>query len=1819
MLLNQLVRINEAGIVADSVNFGLMEEQETNQKLCEGFVFNYDKDKPEESTIGVLEALRSSYDSRNHANVHLLVQQYGKGKSHFAVAIANYFSKSADSLEVQGILHQIENASGRTSAIAERLRLYKKRGKHLVLCLSGDRSGDIRKHFLQSLLKTLEAEGITNSVAQHICSEPLSYLQRLNADQRERADTYLESIGSLDGDLNSITQQLQKNNPAVIPTLKNLAKHLTGFVPDWNVNLDIEEILKDLITTHCSGETPRFQGVLILFDELNFYLQNWAKDPIGAGGTALQNITNICEAYKGKIALLSFTQVDPAMGIGIPAGALEDHRRLVSRLAPKGSTYQKVASSLELVLDNLLLQDKDTPEWKSFWTTWNDALRGETNNAYEKRITIYKEKGWTRDKFHQVLTIGCFPLHPLTAYLLCNLSFTVDRTALQFIKKEVKAFIQNQPLTRGQADSKLNFIYPIALVDTFLENFADDSNYSKYKEAYSAVVGSDNLHESLVLKALFLYHASSGKLAKTDREPHEEVLSTLTGLSVLEVKTALDQLANTRDVIYYKPEVKLYRFWTGPTPGGIEEEIEEQIKERRQDISLYPVVAFCQSNIEQFLGSKTLAAQHFVETNKLVLADWKFEYKVYTIDSFIRDLNSDLTLRKTEERGFLAYILAETQAELQDFRRRVDALLAKSAIRDRIAVAIPSDETGELAKVLLKIQLLKNKEVAERRSLGAAYEEQLKRWQDQVNTQAENLLKSCTYHCVGLDKIPPAEREKPQRVISVLLKNLYPFVPPIDGIDKLKSGHTTGSKVVGFVSRQLLAENLTFPFPDNTYKFVDDLFVSHWKLLKKTSQRYSAQEPKQERIKAAWDLISKMTELDGVNQVIDLQKPERIVDLQQIWKTLSAPPYGYSEYTFTMLLAGWLSYHRKEVSLKGNATIPPASKKGTASVTVETKSLKDWAATNILEKPDDFVKKWIVTGNAKLIRRKKISPPPPPQSSINYSEAEQYLQVIQTYLEAGEPDPTEVIAITKTRDQVNSGVTRIRDWFQPVEAAAELSDTAPLESLLEIYPKLLSTPPAIIIRDDVISVQPTQQQRDRQAQALQFVGEKIEQWVDAESERSESLPTEEACGAYRAEVQRILTQMNQVSSLPPHLTDTLQYSLQTAERRLLELKEAAKVKDCLSQIQSRYRALGNSPTQQDYLSTRDEIEALAYAVPAVKQEEAYKQILQELDQQFNDLTQQVEIWEEKSLGLDSPDQIHELMGEINGRRYRFTKDESIQKITKLLEYLKRELSRGQSKDDAVKAIKATLSNANRKLERIRDVAANKLSDAFQSYQELMEITLPSVDSSIALEKYQQELEGFKVKGRSALVSEGFAKVYDLELKRLEDYDQLKGSLQQRLNFIARYEDFTDVKASLEQSLQSLEIRYRELQEQHQEQQRQAQDEQIIRSIRSTYKLPKTNTLQFLEDGIREVQESQDRLYDAASFSSEIEQILQSLRDKVANHKRSLEDFHDRLSCINDLKGLEMIQTAHAKLGFVFEGSTEYSAYQSLQQQIQQLRDDLDKLQSLEAQCQQSFSIADCRKVLEAIGNERGTLHNQDRFQQKLTELEGSLQSKLQISIQELEEFEQKLDDLETAKEAKRLHGELLKNSSRYAHSDSANRYETISTNFQLLIDLLQISEAESGKTLEACQAQLEKLSRWNEGIDTLIPSLQERFDAIYQVTEKAKAQILKRQQTDVEKWLKGLENQAAELGSLTDEVEKGKLANRLLQKIQRDQTQYIERLSSSHQDFLKSIEHQCEAEIDKDRENQIKVLFQQLPRSQRVSLYRQLEAYLSDPTEEFNG
>jgi len=291
MRLNELVRINEAALVADAVNFDMMADEEKNLHLCQGFIFNYEPGKPKDSTVGVLDALRRSYHSRNEPNVHLLVQDYGKGKSHFALVIANFFKQPYESPELQGILRQVEIATAGASAIFEDLKAYKQRNKkHLVICLSGE-CGDIKQLFLRSLRQTLEAEGITDSIAQHICAEPIRYLEGLTLEQLVIAEKYLESIGNPNGDVQAIIRLLQGDNYLLIPTVIDISRELIpGRYPiNFEADLKLEDILEDLLKTLCSGENSRFDGILILFDELNEYLRNWASNPAALGPAFLTN------------------------------------------------------------------------------------------------------------------------------------------------------------------------------------------------------------------------------------------------------------------------------------------------------------------------------------------------------------------------------------------------------------------------------------------------------------------------------------------------------------------------------------------------------------------------------------------------------------------------------------------------------------------------------------------------------------------------------------------------------------------------------------------------------------------------------------------------------------------------------------------------------------------------------------------------------------------------------------------------------------------------------------------------------------------------------------------------------------------------------------------------------------------------------------------------------------------------------------------------------------------------------------------------------------------------------------------------------------------------------------------------------------------------------------------------------------------------------------------------------------------------------------------------------------------------------------------
>ena len=1301
MLLRELVKINEAGLVADAVNFDMIADEKKNQRLCEGFVFNYDHNQPKSSTVGVLDALRRSYHSPNEPNVHLLVQDYGKGKSHFGLVIANFFKQSHESLEVKGILHQLEIATSSNSgrAIFEGLKNYKQRSKkHLVICLSGEQ-GDIKKLFLRSLRQALEAEGIIDSIAQHICAKPIQYLEGLDSEKLAVAEKYLASIGNPDGDVKSLIRLLKEDNYQLISTVVDISRELTnGFSINFEADLNIEEILEELINNYCSGENRCFEGILILIDELNAYLQSWANNPAAAGGMALQNITNVCEKYKGKIALMSFTQIRPSNASAIPRRSQEikSYQKLTSRLELSPSTYEPI-SSLELVLSNLIIRQRETL-WQQFIRQWDNTLLAEGRDAYDKRIPIYRERNWNFSEFHRYLTLNCFPLHPLTTYLLCNLDFTQGRTAIQFIKEDVKNFIQNESI---ESNGKPNYIYPVKLVDAFEDNFSNYPIYKDYQKAYTSVSASAIPEEITILKGIFLFYASGNKLIKLDRESHEDILSILTGLSTLKVKKSLEQLSQTRRVIYQLPN-NTYGFYSGVSIVDLEEQINNEVNSERlsgHQYSVKEVVDYCRTYLSAYLNSKTIYASHFVAQNQLLRDDWQFEHQIYTISEIQKIINSSKLPQNIEEKGLLGYVIAETESELQDFRIGINNLLQTSPIRYQIAIAISRQETTETANALHFLKKLREKSTGEKQALGQAYSQLVEQYQQKVEQRLKEVFKSCTYHCSVIEKIPNSERNKPDRIISELLKELYPFVPPVNSNDKMALKSRSGLQIISFASKQLLADKLAPQIlPNKSHQNVlDPIFVTQWGLLKKTSQKYSVKVPTQERVRAAWDKISEMTDLKG--------KQERSIDLSKIWQELSASPYGYNEFTFTILFAAWLAYHSSEVSLKGTVGIP----KGRELLSEKIQPVREWINTNILDNPKKFVSDWILRCQPKLIRRLPSSCPEIP-SSVNYDEAQQYLQEIENFLQSDNLDPLKVKEIKNKQRQLNNGIEKINDWFKPIKEANEIFNSVEIEQLSLLYRSLLETqePSQLPSKEGVTNVCSTQQQQEQYSQTLQSVRNKIEELVGEYPKRAKSLKTSEQHGAYKVEVQNAIEQLQKIDDLPNRFITILESSKEDAKASVEALQEQKKINICLAQIENLSRRLGSNATQNEYTEIVSDIEQLVEGVPEAKSQQTYQQIIHQIEQQQKALNSLLKQWQKHYVEINSSAQANQLKEQIIRQENRFTESDSKQKIETLLKNLKTKIDKLISQERVREKQKTsqkwfnTLANKQKEFQSLND-------------------------------------------------------------------------------------------------------------------------------------------------------------------------------------------------------------------------------------------------------------------------------------------------------------------------------------------------------------------------------------------------------------------------------------------------------------------------------------------------------------------------------------
>ncbi|MFN7465215.1 MAG: hypothetical protein ACK5SE_14360 [Pseudanabaena sp.] len=1804
MFLRDFISINEAGSIEPVVNLDMMDDSDKNLKLCEGFVFNYNSDRPKDSTVGLLDILRRSYHSPNSPNIHCVVQDYGKGKTHFALAIANFFSKPHDSEEVKGIFNSIKITTGeKNRAVCDNLESFKSRSNHLVLCLRGDKCDDLRKHFLDVVLKALNNAGVTSSIAHHLCLRPLQYLEQLNEGDSVKGNRFLRQINAQEGDIAAICELLRDNNHEVIPLVIQVADAITnGFAPNFIKNIEIEEILDDLVKNLCAGSNARFQGILILFDELNNYLDSWLTDKYAAGNTAPQNLTNACANHKAKIALMSFTQVNPNS-----KSTRDGYQQVSTRLAPADATYTPV-SSLERVIDDVIVQ-QDNEGWKAFRNKWDNVLSRDSERIYKRARKYQDGNNLTAREFHDHLGLGCFPLHPFASYLLCNLEFTQGRTAIEFVRNEIGEFLNNPP--EIDQPNRPNQLYATSLVDAFAPNFRVSASkavlYETYTQTLEGIVAEADSNEINVVKAIFLYNASSDLIIKQVNDSHEKILCDLTGLSELQLKETIEKLINKRQAVYRRND-GIYQFFTGTNPRELEQRVIAELEEKGNRQSPETTfVEYCRENINKVLSEESTKANQFATENGLLASDWCFENQIFTIKELEKLLNSAPEIAKAKIKrvrddgyyGIIAHVIDNNAQDLDALWDEIDSQLQKSPIHQYLVVAIAKQSIGEaeqnLGRILQKIDILKTKFKVEQGT--ASYTKLLSDWETYRRDRTHEILNrpdNLRHHSTSSHRLTLQNRKYATYHVSALLSEIYPFVPSIGIVDKLSvfpKIHSTGNKIAATVAIQLLAGKgkialASLPRETSYITAIDGAFVKSWKILKKTPSNYILQEPTDQKVRDAWDKISQLCNLNG--------EKFKEVSLSDIWQILSDAPYGYNHLTFTVLLASWLSFHRDEVVLRGITDL-----KAKTAQPMQTKSLEEWAAANILEKADVFVDKWIVKFSAKLIRREKIAAPKIPDLPTTYDQVITYLNQAKDFLETNSNTP-EANDVKEWQPKLNKIIKDFDNWYRPIQEAAGLSLETPLETVVHLYPQSLRECP-------VVDITRTSSQNELQHQALQRLQQIIEERVRGLQVEPESLNTIQNCVSSISNIESAIRSLGSVAALPDHYAKNLEQSRANIAHRQNAITIREQITQKLREVQNRYEGLSQNATQQELIDTQEAITQFAEILPELRNETKYQETVQKISDRQDELKQQLQNWGSRYLSPEiTKPEATDLLVAISKQENRYTDSHDKQRLQDIFISLNQLIQGIIGVENINKNNSEIIQQAEQAIKLINE--SKTISLTIENYKQLQTFQILT-NPDLNVEDLQTQLANLKTSGYEALINKLTQSINrcDNQINKREEYTQRSGLILQIQNLLPNSNEFDSIHAQIESASVTLEKRLQEF-EVH------VKDRSIIEEIKKL-SLSSSHTIRQCEESLTRIQSLSQKLNDQKVDQSAIRKRVDEFNTQIAKQCEELTRLQHRIEEIADPKELDRFKTDYAKLDLVFKDSSHYGNYQQLQTKIDELDDSLDVVRELEKLKQKSNSIVECQSSQQKLTEVSKNIS--DRFQPQIQIINQYLSDRLDQYRRELEDLEQRLTTITGLQPCQNLQAELSRKSNYYLGSGiDEDRYRLIQSQLSRLQDLYKLMDAAKRQTLEDYDQHLQTLQQWLDE-DSQIPEwMGDRYSTIRRGTEKNRQALLDKTRKDARDWVNQTDRVWLGIDTDSNPERQAEKAHRLIQSIKNEKSNYLLGLTEDLENTIREIEQKCNSIIDSNLEIQIISRFRQLPQSRRNNLYAKMQDYLTDKTED---
>lgn len=623
----------------------------------------------------------------NKEQATLMIGPYGKGKSHLLLVLLALLSferntKNAKVIaELERRFREVDEVGDKVADNLKKVWNIKKRFLPVIL---NDSKGDLNQSFLVALNDALKRDGLSDVSPDTYYSLAVDRILEWDKKYPDTFKQFVKELQKKDKDVSGLVADLKRFSKEALEIFMQIYPKVTAG-SDFNplAASDVLPLYKSI--SEKLVEEYGYSGIYIVFDEFSKFIEGQEKDKSSVGKN-MKLLQDMCElaadsqnaqVYITMVAHKSIKEYGKYLSQEIINAFTGIEGRIIEKFFVTSSK-----NNYELIKNAIVKDEKKLQKVSAY----KKAVSPESEQKYYQ-LPAFRSNFDERD-FESTVLKGCYPLNPITAYLLLNISEKVaqnERTLFTFISNDEPNSMARFVLNHSADDPWFigaDLIYDY-FGNLFKKEVTNEMVHNLWLGAEYAISKCEDEEAIKLIKALAVVLIVN----KDEEMPADKKVLSLS-VDISDPDKTINALLDNK-IVYQKGSTGTFAFKTR-AGSALKSEIKRQRELKGSSVNYADALL-------HITGKYYILPKKY-NTEKMITRYFKHEF--LDVDAFLSIDSEETLLDKTNADGKVISLYSFSNAKQDKVKKHVKELAS-----DRLVFVAPS-KAIKVEKKLLDYEII---------------------------------------------------------------------------------------------------------------------------------------------------------------------------------------------------------------------------------------------------------------------------------------------------------------------------------------------------------------------------------------------------------------------------------------------------------------------------------------------------------------------------------------------------------------------------------------------------------------------------------------------------------------------------------------------------------------------------------------------------------------------------------------------------------------------------------------------------------------------------------------------------------------------------------------------------------------------------------------------------------------------------------------------------------------------------------------------------------------------------------------------------------